>query len=66
MEVSTWSKLVLRTNFTNNARPRTPSPTLNLIKININLNEPLLNRILNEINNPNKENISKIINREMK
>ena len=65
-DVFTNSELFSRTNLTNKAKPRTPSPTLKLIKMNKNLKELFSCLSIEAINNPNRENISRVINREIK
>lgn len=60
------SEEVSRANFTNKAKPNTPSPTLSLIKINISLTE-LVNLVSLEATSIlNNEKISKVIKSEIK
>ena len=65
-DVFTCSKLFSRTNFTKSANPKTPSPTLRLIKMNKNLSELFSWVNLDPMNKLNKENISRVISREIK
>ena len=59
------STLLSRTNLTKRARPKTPSPTLNLIIINIKLQELL--KVVNwgETIKAKRENISRVKSREI-